>query len=429
MELCCDWGGMYNNPNLTEATRSRQRSTRLIDCPFELYTARHDGLWHLEQLESVAVITTAGSHSREIISTLQQNNESTLVINRPRPRVIVTDRKLALMNALETFFSDSVNLLYVWHISKNILKNCRSQFPKDTNNEDNEWNDFLRRWNDIITDVISYLEETWMPWKKWFVKTWTNEILHLGITVTSRIEGSHAVLKAYLQTSARDLHWVCMTITLAVTNQKKEIDSIIESEHIHIPIFACNNSLYANLRGKVSAFAFKKINKQYQRITLQKQLPPCTRSFSRTISLPCAHYIQNLDANQSIPLENIYKHWWIQECPPIPQIRKNILHHEDLLEPLLQNLEERYQEWSEHQRVAARETLNNMIDSPIMALRDPQVVRTKGHPSDASNHRPTNTTKRDPFGFEFVDHKTRQCSLCKQPRHNAHTCLNRSSTN
>ncbi|CAG8711484.1 8912_t:CDS:1, partial [Cetraspora pellucida] len=129
------------------------------------------------------------------------------------------------------------------------------------------------------------------------------------------------------------------------------------------------------------------------------------------MGLPCAHYIQNLDANQSILLENIHKHWWIQGCPPIPQIRENIFHHEDLLEPLLQNLEERYQEWPEHQRAAARETLNNMIDSPIMALRDPQVINTKGRPSDAPNRQPTNTTRRDPSGFEFVDHRTRQCSL------------------
>ncbi|CAG8769230.1 22715_t:CDS:1 [Cetraspora pellucida] len=98
---------MYNNPNLTEAIHSRQRSTRLIDCSFKLYAAQHNGLWHLEvhnlehnhkpssnmsghpivrrltdqQLESVAVITTASSCSWKIILTLRQNDKSMLVIN------------------------------------------------------------------------------------------------------------------------------------------------------------------------------------------------------------------------------------------------------------------------------------------------------------------------------------------------------------
>lgn len=182
--------------------------------------------------------------------------------------------------------------------------------------------------------------------------------------VTSHIEGSHAVLKSYLQTSTGGLHRVCTTITLAVTNQKKEIDSIIESERIHTPIFACNNFLYTNLRGKISAFALQKINELHKRITSQEQLLLCTGTFSRTMGLPCAHYIQNLNANQSIPLENIHKHWWIQGCPPVPQIEESIFHHEELLQPLLQNIKERYQEWPEHQQVAARETLNNIIDSP-----------------------------------------------------------------
>ena len=49
MTLCCDRGGIYNNSlGLTEETRQRQKRTRLIDCPFELYAARHNGLWYLE---------------------------------------------------------------------------------------------------------------------------------------------------------------------------------------------------------------------------------------------------------------------------------------------------------------------------------------------------------------------------------------------
>lgn len=33
---------------LTERTRKRHKGTRLIDCPFELYAAKHNNLWYLE---------------------------------------------------------------------------------------------------------------------------------------------------------------------------------------------------------------------------------------------------------------------------------------------------------------------------------------------------------------------------------------------
>ncbi|CAG8816279.1 19384_t:CDS:1, partial [Racocetra persica] len=49
MTLRCDQGSVYpNSLELSEESSHRQRSTRLIDCPFELYAARYDGSWHLE---------------------------------------------------------------------------------------------------------------------------------------------------------------------------------------------------------------------------------------------------------------------------------------------------------------------------------------------------------------------------------------------
>ena len=56
----------------------------------------------------------------------------------PKPQVIVTDRELALMNAVQTVFSESHNLLCIWHINKNVLVNCRPHFQ--TNDEwSNSW--------------------------------------------------------------------------------------------------------------------------------------------------------------------------------------------------------------------------------------------------------------------------------------------------
>ena len=48
-----------------------------------------------------------------------------------KPGIIVTDRELALLNAFEIVFLDLANLLCLWHINRNILKNCKSQFQKN----------------------------------------------------------------------------------------------------------------------------------------------------------------------------------------------------------------------------------------------------------------------------------------------------------
>ncbi|CAG8757225.1 9567_t:CDS:2, partial [Cetraspora pellucida] len=73
-------------------------------------------------------------------------------------------------------------------------------------------------------------------------------VLHLETTSTSRIEGAHTTLKAYLQMSVKDLYRVYTTISLAVDNQKKKIDNITESERIRFPTFAIKNVLYENIR-------------------------------------------------------------------------------------------------------------------------------------------------------------------------------------
>ncbi|CAG8599328.1 12567_t:CDS:1, partial [Ambispora gerdemannii] len=197
------------------------------------------------------------------------------------------------------------------------------------------------------SSVTTYLEETWMPWKKRFVKTWMNTFLHLGTTVTSHIEGAHSTLKAYLQVSTEDLHRVHTSISLMITNQKKEIDATVASEHIHLPVFVLSNPLYTNIKGKVSIFALKKIYEQSQkakRSIAQVLLPSCTGSFSKTMGLSCAHYIQHLEENQSLTLDDIHMHWWIQDHSSVSQAGKNDFCHEDTLQPLLQDLQERYQE-------------------------------------------------------------------------------------
>ncbi|CAG8497947.1 8419_t:CDS:2 [Scutellospora calospora] len=399
----------YNNPD--ELFQNVQRFA-ISQGYVLLYATRCDGLWHLEvrnaahnhnhseeiaghpiahrlseqQTASIAAMTTASLRPKEIISTLRQNDPSTLVTNIniyntrvqirlqnlagrtpiqtlidefqkgnflyeykydntvgitgfnttfyscfifmksedeedykwaltqfmhlfnriSKPGIIVTDRELALMNALNSVFPDSKNLL-----CNNIVQS-ETEIEFDTN-----WNNFHFTYINK-SNIISYLEETWIPWKE---------------------------------------------------------------------------------RGKVLTFALKKINDQYQKAkyaTTLEPLPPCTGSFSRTMG-----YL------------------------PVPQIEDNTSYSEDSLQLFLQDLQQRYQEWPEFQQSVAREILKNMIEMPLITLQNPNVVRTKRRPPGAPN-RQTNSTKRDLSGFELVDYKVRHCTLCLQPGHNARTCSNNS---
>ncbi len=65
------------------------------------------------------------------------------------PKVLCTDRELALMNEIARVFPGCHNILCCWHINKNILANCKTRFS------DVEWQQFLERWNMLVSNMWS----------------------------------------------------------------------------------------------------------------------------------------------------------------------------------------------------------------------------------------------------------------------------------
>ena len=61
------------------------------------------------------------------------------------PQVIVNDRGLAFMNALETVFSSSINLLCVFHIIKNVKAKCKILVDKAE-----EWQNIMDVWELLL---------------------------------------------------------------------------------------------------------------------------------------------------------------------------------------------------------------------------------------------------------------------------------------
>jgi hypothetical protein len=141
------------------------------------------------------------------------------------------------MNAIEEVFPDVPALLCLWHVNKNVLTRARSLMPKVKDTErstrsctvtkDSDLcSEFMGLWYSVVgsqtdrelaisleklrasnPEVARYCEREWIsPYKHKLVSACTNRIPHFGSVTTSRVEGSHAKIKRYIQTSRNNLY-------------------------------------------------------------------------------------------------------------------------------------------------------------------------------------------------------------------------------
>nr|GEV67260.1 hypothetical protein [Tanacetum cinerariifolium] len=112
------------------------------------------------------------------------------------PRVVITDRELALINAYEKVFLKATRLLCRWHIHQNIIKHCRKMIKQQC-----VWDSFYSTWKlleDSLTWIsymenykqlhlvlrkypraLSYLDEKWLNnHKEKFVSAWVDQSLN-----------------------------------------------------------------------------------------------------------------------------------------------------------------------------------------------------------------------------------------------------------
>ncbi|KAL5158763.1 Protein FAR1-RELATED SEQUENCE 5 [Glycine soja] len=108
--------------------------------------------------------------------------------------VIVTDRDLALMNAVKIIFPECKNLLCSFHINKNVKAKCKSLIGQR-----NAWEYVMDAWGTLVDCpseqhfdeclkrfemvcspwpmFVDYVKDTWIiPHKEKFVTAWTNKI-------------------------------------------------------------------------------------------------------------------------------------------------------------------------------------------------------------------------------------------------------------
>ncbi|MBW0585329.1 hypothetical protein O181_125044 [Austropuccinia psidii MF-1] len=155
-------------------------------------------------------------------------------------------------------------------------------------------------------EVFQYLENTWLPLKEYYVPAWTNHHCHLGVGSTSRVEGAHAMVKLWLQTSTGTILEVVRALHMAFRKQFIEIINRISKEMIvHVKNFPPH---ICALNGKVSHYALQIAFENFK-----TKFPPnekCTNKYNNYKGIPCKHKTQKAFAKrQRLELSDFHPQW------------------------------------------------------------------------------------------------------------------------
>ncbi|RFU34331.1 hypothetical protein B7463_g2029, partial [Scytalidium lignicola] len=272
------------------------------------------------------------------------------------PLSIVTDREVALMNSIDTYFPNSFHSLCRWHVNMNILAKTKRFFPPPVKEHgvwkrDATFQEFLKLWGIILDSpsfeaytsnltklwaypdaAVNYVTKTWLnPWKEKLVQYWLDQHLHFGVLVTSPIEGCHSTLKAYLQRGNGDLNDVFERLLLFWAAQQTGIEIATSQERLrrkhHI-----NIHLFSAVLGHVYDYALEKIVAEKAKIPKAETLDitKCKCTIQRAMGLPCYHQIWERErVGGVIYLEDLHAHWYYNKpkegTPVVTNIQAPIL--------------------------------------------------------------------------------------------------------
>jgi len=358
------------------------------------------------------------------------------------PKVISTDRELALMNAIASVFPSTKNILCVWHVEKNILANCRKYFRADE-----DWNSFISSWNTYINSktvelcdenwnnfyntfyeshslAVSYIKNEWLPRKSMLVRAYTDRFLHLGSRTTSRGEGNHFCIKRYVNLAKCDLLNVFSRLSLMLENQFCDLKKYSEEEKLKV-YHKHNIPLFSLIVRKISTYALDKLFEQFQNLKESSQ-SMCSSGFSSSFGLPCSHQIERYAFNnEPIPLATVNSQWVLtpETIENLPLI-KNLVGSE--FSPKVKAIfafTNRLNQLPNYQMENIAENVDKIIHNMIKQVENPTVVKKRGRPVGAKNK----SIKRDKSLFEIVEDNLsgRKCKLCGEGGHNSRTCPNK----
>ncbi|XP_074289059.1 uncharacterized protein LOC141614200 [Silene latifolia] len=239
--------------------------------------------------------------------------------------------------------------------------------------------------------MSAYIGRAWGERAGKFVLCYTNEVLHLGNTTTSRVESAHSLLKAWLKISnfTLDIMWsrVHGMLEGQHSKSKKELEDSMSKPRI-------TSRTFSLLQGNVSTMAIELMEKELLRdlglgIEVEDQ---CGHVLHTTHRLPCACKLVSLKkSGRRIQLEDVHVFWKTLVYDSPQQMPKND------------------GDWFE-------ELVDGVRNSDLVFRRAViDLLRDFSHPEDQEilpppineqpKGRPRGSTTRNKSGFEHVERK------------------------
>ncbi|XP_068475207.1 uncharacterized protein [Phaseolus vulgaris] len=200
-----------------------------------------------------------------------------------RPRVVVCDRDVALMNAIRMVFPKSYNLLCQFHIDKNVKAKCKILVHARE-----AWDQVMEVWGFVVDcDIVEafedrvnalrvvcspwpifvdYVMDTWLrPHKEKFVKAWIDKVMHLGNTTSNRVEAAHWSLKRVLHNLMGDLCFCLDSINKMIILQHNAIKASFQKS-LHVVGHRFKVTTYKKLLGFVCKYDLNLISEEVDRV-------------------------------------------------------------------------------------------------------------------------------------------------------------------
>nr|KAJ0191581.1 hypothetical protein LSAT_V11C800398770 [Lactuca sativa] len=307
------------------------------------------------------------------------------------PRVIVTDRDLALMKACENVFPQSNHLLCRWHIFNDITKHCRKRIKSDKT-----WGSLHPIWKKLVESqtpsaymqayadlqsllskdpvIFGYLYNTWLEkYPDKFVSLWTDKSTNFGNSTTNRVESQHAKLKKHLASRKRDLDKFIYVIETVVQSQDTDIKESFT-------------------RSIIIQHALDKILEELCRLKGFVPTPEnCGCQLRTCFGLPCAHELVHLF--HWIQLIFFWRTLDFKPCVFVDYGNLNVDDH-------MQRWKEKFNNQPDHVKYSYTRKMEEIIDPSKIMINEPSVKKNnRGRPKVKRGHHQSQAPHRNHLGI------------------------------
>ena len=158
------------------------------------------------------------------------------------------------------------------------------------------------------------MENNIFPIKETFVTAWTCINPDFGNKTTSWVEGAHATLKQFLANSLGNLLDVWKSLDRTVLNQIKSVHASLYNSQIKLGTVLPPELL--PLGYKLSLEAIHLVREQFEKFKRDHDGKVCTKSYFKTMGLPCSHQIgDRLAFRGSVVPKDVHPQWRLDYDP------------------------------------------------------------------------------------------------------------------